>query len=177
MREAKELLRAEIHERLIPMFVARGFVQRSLATKVRGNREMAAVFPFGHLKRWRGRNLDLIDIQLHEQKAKFVVNFGASLPEGTTFLTRHVDQDEASVADLREQCRLYSSRRFMRWFGPSSWPFSKITDAQIATAVSQAINLSVEVDQYFYLGVVGPHVKCLVYDFSQPGKISTTVRS
>lgn len=121
-----------------PKVFADSFAQEELSPREKQSAQLIAAFPFGHLKRQRGNKIDLIDIQLHLQKEKFVINFGIALPSGVAAPHGHLSQTEVSVADLTEQCRLYSSRRFMTWFGPSTWLWSTPLAKVIARTIEPA---------------------------------------
>jgi hypothetical protein len=173
--EKKQLVK-KLQEQLVAFLVDRGFQRFPLSSRDRRSREMVLLLPLGYLKRARGSNLDLIEIQIHPRRAAFVLAFGVVLPEGVTLPSMHIAQSEAGVADLPENCRLYANRFFMQWFSPSWLPFPADPGLRIDKPILQVIELYHEVEDYFLRGMVGPHIKCISYSRDPSGSLKATIR-
>jgi len=173
----KKLLIQQLQERLVPFLVAQGFQQLPLSERDRKSREMVLMLPLGYLKRTHEENLELVEVQLHPRRPTFVLAFGVAPPQGVTLPWAYFPQSDVRVADLPEHCRLYASRRSMKWFGPSWLSFGRDTAIQIAKTIERAIELLPEVEDYFRRGTVGSHVKCICYSLDPSGKLKVSARS
>lgn len=177
VREAKKFLILQLQDRLVPFFCSHGFHQAQIPERDRKSREMRVSLPLGSLKRFRGQKLDIIDIQIHSQKAAFVLNFGVAPPEGVKLPNCHLGQDEVRAESLLESCRLYQFRPLMLWFGFSYLPVLHNPNTLASVAVERAIRLYSEVEEYFLHGTIGRHVKCLQYRFDPQGRPIISIRS
>ena len=121
---------------------------------------MRLSFPFGYMRRIKGRNFELLEVQLDKHgRAKFVVNFGIVPPEGADAPWKHFDQSEARVSALSESYRLYSHRWCMKWFAAPWLTLAFDLESRTRTAVDRAIKLYPEIEAWFATRTVGPHMR------------------
>jgi hypothetical protein len=155
----RDLLLQILRERLVPLLVERGFEQIALSEEERRSHEMNFSFPFGYMKRLKGSDFELLEIQLAKNgAAKFVLNFGVAPPEGADVPWKHFEQQEVRVSALPEWYRLYSCRRCRRWFSPSWLVLSSNERSRATKAVDHAIALVPEIERWFAMRNVGPHM-------------------
>ena len=172
MRGDRKILRRLLEKRFIPLLEVKGFERLPLPEKDRKSGAMKWAFPLGRLRRVKGADHEVIEIQFDRYGgAKFTLNFGVVPPDGLDLPWGHFSQDEASASGLPERCRLHSCRGCLRWFSPSWFSpslFSRRSDreTQIAKAVDRAIKLLPEVEAWFETGKVGRHVKRTRIQFS-----------
>lgn len=178
MPSKKKLFIRQLQEQLVPHLIAHGFQQLPLSEQDRKSRDMVSMLPHGYLKRQRGSNLDIVEIQLHPRRSTFVLGFGIAPPEGVTLPWARLTQAEAGVSALTENCRLYANRRFMTWFGATLLPFYKGQSQLVSEGIQKAVSLLPELDEYFRSGAIGPHVKCVcqVVD-PATGQLRSSIRS
>jgi hypothetical protein len=157
---SRRVFREILQEELLPFFAARGFEQLPLPLQERSSREFLSAFRFGHLVRPRSMGLDLAEVQVDPRRTAFVVNFGIADP-GRLHPRGQFRGQNTMVSDLAVQCRLYSSRAFMTWFG-GSWLGSN-SAKHVHSAINRAISYAPEIEDYFKTEAVGPHVKCVLY--------------
>jgi hypothetical protein len=163
----RDLLLRILQERAIPVLAERGFQQVALSEEERRSRELNFSFPFGCMRRSRGSDLELLEIQLDKKgAAKFVINFGVVPPEGVDFLGKHFAQSEASVSALPEWYRLHSCRGCMKWFSPSRISLSSDKVSKVTKAVDHAVALVPEIENWFETRNVGPHLRRVGYPIS-----------
>lgn len=164
MPVSRDLLLRILRERLIPVLAQRGFEEIALSEEERRSREMNISFPFGHMRRLKGSDLELLEIQLDKHgAAKFALNFGVVPPEGADVPWKHFEQSEARVSALSESYRLYSCRGCMKWFSPSRIALSSDEIARATKAVDRAVALFPEVEDWFATRNVGPHMRRVGY--------------
>jgi len=152
-----------VERRLLPFFVAQGFERRA---KRSGSlsREDAVAFPFGDLRRSRGVDLEVVEIQFDKNaRARFAINFGVLKSEGIDLPWKHLTQSEAQICDSPEYYRLYPHQGSTTWF-PGTW-FQALrnADASANEAVDNAIALYPALDQWFTTGQTGPHIRRVGY--------------
>src|SRR5262249_53251019 len=150
----------------------RGFQQRPLSDADRKSREIVLALPLGRMKRARGEKLDVVEIQIHRSKPRFVLAFGVVPAEGVRLPWATLSQSEASVGDLLENCRLYDNRPLMKWFGLQWFTFNSDSTTIVTKSIDRAIGLYPEVEQYFHAGLIGSHIKCLCYSIDSFGKLN-----
>ena len=173
---SRKLLRKLLQEKLVLVFLDRGFEQLSLPSRERKSREMSSAFPLGRLVRPSKGVFDLVNVQIHSRRAAFVLNFGIADPEKTMHPWGQFRGRDTMVSDLATQCRLYSSRTFMIWFGESWFTFGSGLESHLETAIDRAIDYCSEVESYFSTEIVGPHVKCILYSGDASAGIRATVK-
>jgi hypothetical protein len=140
------------------MLVAHGFARYPLSTKERDSAEMQTAFPFGRMKRARGSELEILEIQFDKRGgARFVVNFGKVPPEGVSLPWGHFGQNEISASGLPNAFRLYSVAMWSKWFS-LGW-LARNYNARATDVVSRAIALYPEVESWFVSSAVGPHIR------------------
>jgi hypothetical protein len=154
-------LLAALKQRLIPLLASNGFVVHPLSGEERASAEMRGAFPLGYLKRRRGENLELLDVQFHRDR--FVLNLGVVGPAGIDLPWGHFAQEDVSAGGLPESCRLYSRRRFMRWFAVPR--FGGDRRQRAAKTVDRLIDLYPEVEAWFASRTVGPHLRGFSHSF------------
>ncbi len=166
--DIRQLLLRVIEDRLIAALLEHGFRTTPLSENDQRSHELRMSFPFGCLKRARGVNLDLIEIQLDKQgAAKFVINLGVAPPSGVTLPWANIEQGKASVSDLPEWYRLYSFEPWLRWFSPAWFPID--AGGRVNRAVDKSVRLLPEAEAYFSTGVVGSHMRRTGYPVASLG--------
>jgi hypothetical protein len=159
--QKRHVLLGILRERLIPVILERGFQQIAISD---GSGELRSSFPFGYMRRLKGSDFELLEIQLDKHGgAKFVLNFGVVPPEGADVPWRHFEQTETRVSALPEWYRLHSCRGCMKWFSPSWLALSSDKTSRIARAVDRAIALYPEVENWFATRRVGSHMRRVGY--------------
>lgn len=148
-------LLAALKQRLIPLLTSSGFVVHRLSDEQRASAEMRGAFPLGYLKRRRGTDLELLDVQFHRDR--FVLNFGVVGPAGIDLPWGHFAQEDVSASDVPESGRLYSRRRFMRWFAMRR--FGGDRPQRAAKTVDALITRYPQVEAWFASRTVGPHLR------------------
>lgn len=160
MRGDRKILRRLLEKHFIPLLEAKGFERLPLPEKKRKSGELKWAFPLGRLRRIKGADHEVIEIQFDKHGgAKFTLNFGVVPAEGIDLPWGHFEQDEVGVSGLPESCRLYSCRSLMRWFSPPWFSWRSDRETRISKAVDRAIKLLPEVEAWFETGKVGRHVK------------------
>lgn len=157
MRDSRsKQLRQAVERLLIPHIRANGFEHDS--------REVSKQGVYRHLikpfLRWRGDNLELLDIQFEKHGwAKFVLNFGVVPPGGVEYYGYHYSQQDASIGGLPRQARLYAGRYWrMRWFGFPLLRIPLLRNPSAESIVRHAIQLFPQVEAWLKDGVKGPNV-------------------
>ena len=164
MAEKRDLLLRILRERLISILMERGFEQIALSKEEKRSREVNFSFPFGYMRRAKGADLELLEIQLDKHgAARFVLNFGIVSPEGADVPWKHFEQNEARVSALPEWYRLHSCRGCMKWFSPSWITLSSDEISRITKAVDHAVALFPEIECWFATRTVGPHMRRVGY--------------
>lgn len=167
MRGDRKILRRLLEERFIPLLEAKGFERLQLPEKDRQSGQMKWAFPLGRLRRIKGADHEVIEIQFDKYGgAKFRLAFGIVPPEGIDHPFGHTAQDEASVASVSEAYTLYSWRAGMKWFSPPWYSHWSDREAWIAKVVDRAIKLLTEVETWFETRKVGPHMRRSGYPLS-----------
>jgi hypothetical protein len=69
----------------------------------------------------------------------------------------HFAQAQVSASALPDACRLYSTRRWMRWFSLGWFPFDNAARAN--NLMTKAIALFPEVEAWFVSKKLGPHLR------------------
>jgi hypothetical protein len=157
MSATRTLLIRALKDRLVPVFVARGFNQLPLSQEVQESREVRFSFPLGQLRRIKSDgSFELVEIQLDKRGAsKFRLNFGVVPLRGIDHPIKHVEQSEAAVQYLDYYCELCSWPLFMKWFSVSSTN----SESQVWQLVDRVASFVSEVEGWFATGKVGPHVR------------------
>jgi hypothetical protein len=155
-------LLAALKQRLIPLLTSSGFVVHPLSGEERASAEIRGAFPLGYLKRRRGADLELLDVQFHRDR--FVLNFGVVGPAGIDLPWGHFAQEDASTGGLPESGRLYSRRHFMRWFAVPR--FGGDRRQRAAKTVDRLIALHPEIEAWFASGAIGPHLRVVSHSFA-----------
>ncbi len=154
----KQLLCSDLKNRLIPVFINEGFEVFTLTPEEQKSPEMRTAFPLGRLKRWKDKQLEIVELQFDRcGKAKFVINFGVAPEEGVTLPWTHIDQEYADVSSLSEAYRLFSNSVWTGWF-EIGWLLKK-NETNIKLIVNQAIALIPEIEIWFSTGAVGKHMR------------------
>ena len=165
----RESLLNALEHRFVPILVERGFVRHPLSAEDRKSQELQIAFPVGYLKRVKGANVELLEIQLDKHgKAKFVLNFGVAKPEGVSLPWAHLRQGEAVVSALPEAFRLYRRATWRQWFSPGWLPAE--VHARTARVVNEAIALYPEVETWFATGAIGKHMRSIGLASAHPEK-------
>ena len=162
MPTKRSMLLNIFEKRFIPFLIQNDFGQYPLP-KWSETHGMKLAFPFGLMKRKKGKMVEMIKIQLDRRGApKFVINFGVIPPEGVTIRGKHFSQNDCRVAEALVFCRLYPSRWLgpYGWFSPSFFSFAFNIESKIENMVEDAIKLYPEIENWFKSKVVGPHVRC-----------------
>jgi len=146
-----------------------GFTHAKLTGADAASGTIRRAFPFGCMKRPKGADIELLDIQMDKGgRLKFVLNFGVVSPEGVAWPWAKLEQHEMMASDLLKRCRLYDSRFYwrMKWFSVS-WPSRpKGIEARINKTVDRLIELYPEVEEWFSTRKEGPHIRCVETRFS-----------
>jgi len=164
----RKLLLQTLQDHLVPVILKDGFEQVPLPKEI-SSPETKAAFPFGLMRRKKGRDFELIEIQLDKGGApKFVVNFGIAPSEGVNLPWGHLAQDKLGVSALPEAYRLYSSATFAKWFSPPLIAPLSGKESKVQKAVDHAAGLYQEIKVWFANRSVGPHMR----KFGYPSKSS-----
>jgi hypothetical protein len=164
MTQNRDLLLRILEQRFIRMLLDGGFEQLPLSRADRESHEMRFSFPFGYMRRIKGRNFELLEVQLDKHgRTKFVVNVGIVPPEGADVPWKHFDQTEARVSALSESYRLYSCRWCMKWFSVPWLTLPFDLESRTRNAVDRAIELYPEIEAWFAARTVGPHMRRIGY--------------
>lgn len=156
MSKSKDLKQA-IKKRLIPFFVERGFEVHPLPKWLKdGGRQDTS--PFGLLKRRRGDDLQLVEVQLDPRNpGRFHIGFGVAGISGLKRPWITLTQDEMAVAEVSVPYNLLANRYFMTRFS-GGW-FARNSQESAERAVTSALSVVSEVEDLFETGKVGPHVR------------------
>lgn len=130
---------------------------------------MKVAFPFGRMRRIKGADHELIEIQLDKRgAAKFVLNSGVVPPSGVDLPWGHLDQDDVPVSGAPQAYRLYSHPGTMRWFSPPwiGWPSD--IESRVRKTVDRAIELYPEIDAWFATRTLGPHMRWFGFPVNRP---------
>src|SRR4051812_42603302 len=131
----RELLIEALGERFIPLLAERGFVLYPIANKESVSGELRAAFPFGQLKRTKGSDVELLEIQFDKVgAARFVINIGVVPPGGVILPWGHFASDIVIASGLPEAYRLHSGTIRRSWFSLGWLPVGKV--AKVAKAVN-----------------------------------------
>jgi len=168
MKTRRSLLIRALQERFVPILLRNGFVQSELKGADAASGTIRRAFPFGYMKRPKGADIELLDIQMHPRgKLKFILNFGVARPEGVELPWAKLGQPELTASGLLKQCRLYDSRFYwrMKWFSVSRPSRAKDIDARINKTVARLIDLYPEVEEWFSTQREGRHMRCVEMNF------------
>ncbi len=164
MSEARKDLLGALEARFIPVLLAKGFKQFPLEGEENKSPEMKTAFPFGYMKRQKGGDLHLLEIQFDKHgAAKFVLNFGVVPRGGISLPWIHLEQDKASVSALPDAYRLYQKRSRMKWFSASFFASLFNRESRIGKVVDDVIALYPEIETWFASGSVGLHMRKFGY--------------
>jgi hypothetical protein len=168
-KSLRSILLREVRDRLSKVFVEKGFSAAPLRPDELGT-QLEQAFPLGRLRRRRGDELDIVELQFDAHgQPEFVINFGTAPKEGVTMSWGfHMDQESACVSGLPDGYRLYSSSFRKRWFKLGL--FSSKDERAIRRLVDKAVLLSEEIDDWFESRTVGRHVKFAGYSKPLPLK-------
>ncbi len=156
----RSLLISQLKERLVPAFLEKGFEVIPLLPYEQSSREIRNAFPLGRLRRLKGKNFELVEIQLDKRGSpKFRINFGTVPPEGIDHPIQHVKQSDASVHYLSYFGELYSWPAFLKWFSVDSAWLSFNPELKARSVVERVVSLIVEIEAWFESGKIGPHVR------------------
>jgi hypothetical protein len=172
MKTKRSLLTRALQERFIPILLKNGFTQSKLTGVDAASGTIRRAFPFGYMKRPKGADLELLDIQMHPRgKLKFVLNFGVAPPEGVELPWAKLSQHEVTASGLLRSCRLYDSRFYwrMKWFSVSRPSQPKGIEARINKTVDRLVELYPEVEEWFSTRREGPHIRCVESHFPSSG--------
>ena len=125
-----------LESRLIPELVSRGFRHYPLTKDEQNKKERFS--PLGCMKRTKGKDLDLFDIQFDKNgKAKSVINVGLG----------------------PENARVYNSTHWMIWFSIPlvTWPCDQ--ESKFLKVINSVIGILPEVDAWFDKRILGPHIR------------------
>lgn len=169
MKSKRSILIRALQERFIPILLKNGFTQAKLTGTEAASGTIRRAFPFGYMKRPKGSDIELLDIQMDKRgELKFVLNFGVVSPEGVEWPWARLEQHEVMASDLRRRCRLYDSRFYwrIRWFSVPRlfWPTDPT--ARINRTLDRLIELFPEVEEWFSTQREGPHVRCVEMHFA-----------
>lgn len=154
----RESLVHAVEKTLLPTLRDRGFVQHPLSSTEQRSREISAAFPFGRMKRSRGPNLEILEIQFGKRgAARFVLNIGTVPPEGISLPWIRLSQVEAGTSSLPNALRLYSRSTWPKWFSVRWWSLD--SDGEADRTVGKAIDLYSEVEVWFTTGDIGKHLR------------------
>ncbi len=171
MKTTRSLLIRALKERFIPILLRNGFMESKLTGANAASGTIRRDFPFGYMKRPKGADIELLDIQMHPRgKLKFVLNFGVAPPEGVESPWAKFGQHEVTASHLLKGCRLYDSRFYwrMKWFSVSGPSWTKDIEARINETVDRLIELYPEVEEWFSTKREGPHMRYVELHFSLP---------
>jgi len=171
MKTKRSLLIRALQERLVPILLKNGFTQSKLTGADAASGTIRRAFPFGCMKRLKGADIELVDIQMDKGgKLKFVLNFGVASPEGVAWPWAKLEQHEVMASDLLKRCRLYDSRFYwrMKWFSVSRPSRSKDIEARINRTIDRLIDLYPEVEEWFFTKREGSHIRCVETHFPSP---------
>jgi hypothetical protein len=159
----------DLKARFLPLVLASGFVIHPLSDEEKASGAWRLSFPFGYLKRPKGPDLELLEVQFSTRgrRCRFVLHVGVAPPEGADLPWGHFAQSEVSPGGLPESYTLYS-RAFMKWFAPAWFgdPHSRA-----AKAVDRVIALYPEIEAWFATKTVGSHMRRSSYPFPPGTKV------
>lgn len=162
--DERNLLLSEISEHFLGLLEQEGFQRLAYAEPT--SAEMRHTFPLGYLRRMRGGNAELLEVQFDKHgAAKFVVNFGVALPDGISLPWRKYNQNEVTVSVLPEWYRLYKNTRGS-WFGSSMFDIFTGSETIRQKTISILLNNYVEIQDFFETRAIGPHVRRIGYPMS-----------
>jgi hypothetical protein len=150
-----------VKERLIPLLTSRGFVIYPLSSKERASAELRGAFPLGCMKRRKGADLEVVEVQFH--RARFVLNFGVVPPTGVDLPWGHFAQDDVGCGGLPESYRLYRRRSIMQWFALAR--FGADRRQRASKTVDRVIALYPQIEAWFATRTVGPHLRKSSFPF------------
>ncbi len=150
-----------INERLISEFHRRGFSSVLLTVEEKGT-AVEESFPFGRLRRKRGDEFDLVEVQLNNRKKNaFRVNFAVISDKGIDHVVGHVKAEDVWAHYLDHYCELYRNPTLRTWFSPRWIDFRSDVKSKILDAVTEAVELLPEIDAFFLHRRKGRHVRCV----------------
>jgi len=154
----RNILLQDVQNRLLKIFIDKGFVIFPLTPEEQKSTEIKNAFPLGRLKRVNGKKLEIVEIQFDKHgKTKFIINFGVVPEEGVILPWTRIEQNDADVSALSEAFRLYSRSIYPSWF--EFGILSEETEENVKKLVSKAIELYPEIETWFSTRVVGKHMR------------------
>ena len=176
-----EWLKQSLQNNLVPAFIDRGFeVAPPLPMLAPVDREFVQCFPtWGRLRRFRGSNVDLVEIQLAAyRRAAFRINAGVAPKDGVVTHTGRQAADQGSVHMLEESFETHARpllRPLLRALGLEPlWAWFSVRDRLFRSPVRddfeklslKAVSLIPELELALRDGRTGPHVRRIVLPWS-----------
>lgn len=157
----RTVLRQELQARFVKHFSEQGFTQGAVPPDGKWPPDARSCFPLGQLRRVRGNDCELIEIQFDKYRGpSFVVHFGVIPEQGLlTAWGDHIDREDALATDATEACTLYNSSFRMRPFA-LGFLSSKSPEAA-CRLVGRLMTLSSEIEAWFSSRSVGKHVRVI----------------
>lgn len=154
-------LKASLRDVLLPALHAQGFEPVAL-TEEEKRSELATAYPFGRLRRVRGSDLDVVEIQLARYgKPAFRISAGTVPSTGFDHeVVGHVPAEDVWSSYLPLHYELYQVPLLRRWFSLWHWPGRQVTQADVGDLVTE-VTASVipELEGALREGRLGKHVK------------------
>lgn len=149
-------LRAVVDAILVPYLLSRGFEKDTRELWNEDTQRQTVE----RLLRWRGKSLDLLEIQYDKySRPKFALEAGVAPPEGTDYCGYHYTQLAASVL-VTHRVHLHPNRACPLWrFGIPLFKVPLLRNPSAQDVVNRAIKLFPQIKTWLNGGLKGPECR------------------